>query len=193
MSYEDRNKQNLKTFGILMGLVVLMVGMAFASVPLYNLFCKFTGYGGTTGESVNLPGTVLDREVTVRFNTDTARNMPWIFKAEQDAITVKLGQGALISFYAENMSNHDVVGTAIYNVTPNKIGKYFKKIQCFCFDRQVLKAGESVHMPVYFYVDPALNEDDFAREVKTITLSYSFFEADSDDLDAALTQFYESN
>ena len=191
MRYEDRNKKNLKVIGALFALVIVMVGVAFASVPLYNLFCRVTGYGGTTGVSEQLPEKTLDRKVTVRFQTETSPDLPWLFEVEKKSVDVQLGQGGLISFWAENKSAKPVAGTAIFNVNPQKVGKYFKKIQCFCFDRQLLQPGQRVDMPVYFYVDPEMDKDPFVKDVKTITLSYNYFLADSDGLETALEDFYE--
>lgn len=191
--YQDRNKKNLLLLAKLMVIVFAMVALSFASVPLYNLFCKVTGYGGTTGVSKQISETVLDRQVKVRFHAETALDLPWYFKEEQNSITVKLGQGGLASFIARNEAAYPVGGTAIYNVTPLKAGKYFKKIQCFCFDQQILQPGQEVHMPVYFYVDPEMDKDPFLKDVKTITLSYNFFKAESAKLDKALEDFYEAD
>lgn len=193
MDYQNRNKNNLKVLLSLLALVAVMVGLAFASVPLYNLFCKVTGYAGTTGESSQLPDEIVDRTITVRFQAETSPDLPWDFKAEQNSVDVKLGQGGLISFSAKNLSNKPVAGTAVFNVNPQKVGKYFKKIQCFCFDRQVLESGQRVDMPVYFYIDPEMDKDVFTKEVKTITLSYIFFKADSEDLDSSIAEFYNAN
>lgn len=192
MSYEDRNKKNMRMMGMLFGLVALMVALAFASVPLYDLFCRVTGYAGTTGVAAQLPDKALDRQVRVRFHTDTAKDLPWTFKAEQSDITVNLGQGALNAFWARNDAAQPVGGTAIYNVNPQKAGRYFKKIQCFCFDEQILEAGKRISMPVYFYIDPAMDDDPFLKDVKTITLSYSFFPSESEALDEALEAFYQT-
>lgn len=191
MGQDERNRKNLKMAGMLFALVVLMVGLSFASVPLYDLFCRVTGYGGTTGVSEQLPEKTLDRVITVRFNADTSRELPWYFKPDQVSVDVKLGQGGLTSYTARNESAKTVAGTAVYNVSPSKAGEYFKKIQCFCFDEQVLEAGQEVAMPVYFYIDPALNDDPMLDEVKTITLSYTFFKVDGEELDGAMEKFYD--
>lgn len=188
--YRARNQKNLRTLGMLFGLVFVMIAVAFASVPLYDLFCRVTGYGGTTGTADMLPTTVIDRTIKVRFYAQTAQNMPWTFEAEQTSVDVKIGQGGLTSYYAKNPTDDTVVGTALYNVTPLKVGKYFKKIQCFCFDAQVLPATKDMHMPVYFYVDPAFHDDPMMDDVDTINLSYTFFEAESDLLDDALEAYY---
>lgn len=190
---QNRDKQNLRLAGALFVLAFLMVAVSFAVVPLYDLFCRVTGYGGATDKATALPATVLERKVNVRFNADTARGMPWIFRPEEVSVDVNLGQGGITSFYAFNRTDQVIKGTALYNVSPPKAGKYFKKIQCFCFDEQTLNPKQDIHMPVYFYIDPAMNDDPFLDDVKTITLSYTFFKAESQELDGALDKFYEEN
>lgn len=170
--------------------VAVMVGVSFAAVPLYNLFCRVTGFGGTTQVSQSLPDHILDREVVIKFNASTARDMLWQFTPEQREITVKIGQKGLTAFRAYNPSDKTSVGTAIYNVTPLKAGKYFHKIQCFCFDEQVLEPHQLASMPVMFYVDPSMDEDPDMRDVHTITLSYTFFNAASSALESAMEGFY---
>lgn len=182
--------KNTRTLTLIFGIVLAMVGLSFASVPLYNVFCRITGYGGTTQVSAAAPNQVLEREITVRFNSITSNKLPWRFEPEQDKMTLKVGQEGLISFVAKNNSGIPTAGTAIYNVTPNKVGKYFQKTQCFCFDQQMLAPRESTHMPVVFYIDPKIDEDESMEDVKTITLSYSFFPAESEELDEALEAFY---
>lgn len=188
--HDDLTRKNARTGLIVLGVVFCMVGMAFASVPLYSLFCRVTGYGGTTQVSAALPGTVLDRTVTIKFNGETDRNMPWVFRPEQREIKVKLGQKGLASYWAKNPTSRPVTGTAIYNVTPLKVGQYFHKIQCFCFNEQTLQAGADMPMPVLFYVDPAMNDDPNMDDVTTITLSYTFYRAESKELESALDGFY---
>lgn len=183
-------RKNARMGLMVLGVVLGMAGLAYASVPLYNLFCRVTGYGGTTQVSEALPDHILNRTVIVKFNTDTAPNMLWDFKPEQREITVKLGQKGLASFYAHNRTSSPSTGTALYNVTPLKVGKYFHKIQCFCFGEQTLEPGQSVSMPVLFYVDPAMNEDRNLDDVEVITLSYSFFNAQSKELEEATEAFY---
>jgi cytochrome c oxidase assembly protein subunit 11 len=152
-----------------------MVGITAASVPLYDLFCKVTGYGGTTQRSEHASATVSDVEVTVSFNADTAPDMPWVFRPAQRSVKVRLGEETLIFYTAENRSDQPVAGTATFNVTPFASGPYFSKIQCFCFQEQVLQPGQSVEMPVSFYVDPSILDDPDARHIRDITLSYTFF------------------
>lgn len=184
-------KRNQRVMAVCLLFVAGMVGLSFASVPLYRLFCQVTGFGGTTQTAQSLPGTVIDRAVTVRFNADTNPGLPWHFQPELREINVKLGQGGLIAYRAQNLSDHDVVGNAVYNVTPPEVGPYFHKIQCFCFQEQKLAAKQSVDMPVYFYVDPEMAKDPNLDDVKTITLSYTFFPAKSDDLDRAQKEYYQ--
>ncbi|GLQ05670.1 cytochrome c oxidase assembly protein [Sneathiella chinensis] len=159
----------------LVGVVAGMVGLAYASVPLYDLFCRVTGYGGTTQEADMAPDVVLDRQMTVRFDANTARQMPWDFKPVQASVTLKVGETGLAFYEAYNPTDKEITGTATFNVTPQKVGQYFTKIDCFCFTEQTLKPGERVDMPVTFFVDPEIAEDVNAREVETITLSYTFF------------------
>ena len=169
-----RNRTMLIT---LLALAGGMIGLAYASVPLYSLFCQVTGYGGTTQRASAAPGTVLDRVVTVRFNADVNSGLPWSFRPNQREVKVKLGETALVSYRAENRSKEPVVGTAVFNVTPEKTGAFFNKIECFCFTEQVLNPGEGVDMPVAFFVDPALANDPNLEDVTTITLSYTFYRA----------------
>ena len=169
--------RNGRTALVLSGVVAGMVGLSFASVPLYKLFCQVTGYGGTTQRAEQGADRVIERMMTVRFNADTARDMPWIFRPSQRQIDVKVGENHLAYYRAENRTSQTITGTATFNVTPAKAGLYFSKIDCFCFTEQVLKPGESAELPVSFFVDPAINEDRNLDEVKTITLSYTFFRA----------------
>jgi len=186
---KETHDKNTKVLLTVFGVAFFMIGMAFASVPLYNMFCRVTGFGGTTQLSTSLPDRILDRKVTVRFSTDVNRKLPWDFKSETSSITLNIGQDALINFVAKNNANTSVAGTAIYNVTPLKVGKYFHKTQCFCFDYQTLKPNEKMNMPVVFYIDPAIHDDPDMEDVTTITLSYSFFKASSSELETAMEQF----
>lgn len=154
-----------------------MLGSAYASVPLYQLFCKVTGYGGTTQVAAQAPHEINARQVTVRFDANVAPELAWEFMPEQRERTVNLGETALVMFRVRNLSNQDTWGTASYNVTPERTGSYFAKLQCFCFDKQHLGPGETMEMPVVFFVDSAMNSDDELDKVKTITLSYTFFAA----------------
>ena len=155
-----------------------MLGLSFAAVPLYDLFCRVTGYGGTTQIATRGAGQILDREMVVRFDSSVNRKLPWHFTPEVIKIKVRVGETNLASYTATNQGDVPVVGTATFNVTPDKMGQYFNKIECFCFTEQVLKPGETVHMPVSFFIDPAIAEDENLADVTTVTLSYTFFQAE---------------
>ena len=158
--------------------VCFMSGVAWASVPLYRLFCQATGLNGTTGRGLTAPGAT-DHQITVAFDTNVAPNLAWRFRPEARSDTVDVGARDMAFFLATNTANHPITGTATFNVQPAQAGKYFKKIQCFCFTQQTLKPGETVRMPVIFYVDPAILKDPDANDIQTITLSYTFFPADA--------------
>ena len=155
-----------------------MVGLSFASVPLYKLFCQVTGLGGTPGVEVTAPETATDIDFKVRFDANISPSLPWQFKPLQREIKLKLGEEKLAFYQAINTSNSTIVGTSTFNVTPLKAGQFFVKIDCFCFTEQVLQPGESIDMPVSFYVDPAIYEEANTRDVTTITLSYTFYPVD---------------
>lgn len=155
--------------------IAVMIGLTAAAVPLYDLFCRVTGYGGTTQRAETLPGSTAETTVTVYFNADVARDLPWRFQPMQRRVEIRPGEQGLAFYEAENRSNQPVVGMATFNVTPHKVGIYFHKIACFCFEQQTLEPGERVEMPVSFFVDPAMLEDPATREVRQITLSYTFF------------------
>ncbi len=189
---DDLSRKNRKVFTIFVAVVLGMVGMSFASVPLYKLFCQVTGYDGTPKIDPNAKADrILDQTIVVRFNTDTAGGMPWIFRPDTPAMEVKIGEKGFTSFYARNTSSKPIEGTAIFNVLPETAGVYFHKTQCFCFGRQVLQPGADAHMPVVFFVDPKIAEDPDLKDLKTITLSYTFFKADSEELDKALDSYYQ--
>jgi cytochrome c oxidase assembly protein subunit 11 len=152
-----------------------MLGLTAASVPLYRLFCAVTGYGGTTNVAERAPDAVLDRTITVRFNADVDPKLPWGFRPAQRTMEVRIGEQHLAFYEAVNRADHRVVGSATYNVTPHGAGYYFSKIACFCFDEQALQPGEAVDMPVSFFVDPAILDDPNVRDLREITLSYTFF------------------
>jgi cytochrome c oxidase assembly protein subunit 11 len=170
----------------LAGVGVTMLSLSFAAVPFYDWFCRVTGYGGTTATAAAAPGTVLDQTVTVRFDASKAAGMPWDFVPAQREMTVRLGEVGLAFYRASNPSAHPVAGTASFNVTPDSAGGYFTKIDCFCFQMQVLQPGESVEMPVTFYVDPDILRDPEGRFAHTITLSYTFHETPLPEDQAAL-------
>lgn len=188
----DLRDKNRKTLMITLGVVFGMIVMAYASVPLYNLLCKQIGWGGTTKEIEANPGKVLEREITVRFDSNVARDMPWTFRPDIREVKMKIGADGIVSFLAENKSMKSVTGTAVYNVTPLKAGPYFYKTQCFCFGEQTLPPGQKVHMPVTFYIDPKIVDDPEMKDVDTITLSYTFFRHDSAALEKATEEFYNA-
>src|SRR5579883_76370 len=168
----------VRNLGVLAGLLLVigvMTGLVSYSVTLYRLFCQATGFGGTTQRVAADDARLSDRIVTVRFSTDVAPDLPWRFEPVRREVKVHLGEDTLVFFRAENLSDKPLVGHATYNVTPAKAGRYFDKIQCFCFDEEKLGAGEKVEMPVDFFVSPDLAKDDETGDVDTITLAYTFF------------------
>ena len=169
------DSKNTKLAINLLALAVGMLLLAYASVPLYRMFCNFTGYGGTTRQALIAPSKASNRTILVEFNTDIDAKLHWKFYAGERSHQVKVGEQALTYFVAENMDNKPITGRAVYNVIPYKAGAYFNKIQCFCFNEQTLKAGQKVNMPVSFFIDPAMLNDKEMDDGKTITLSYSFF------------------
>ncbi len=159
----------------LVTVVAGMLAMSFAAVPLYRVFCAVTGFGGTPQIGPETSRTVSDRTITVRFNADTAPNLPWHFVPEQKQVTLRLGEQQVAFYAARNEAGHPITGIALYNVTPDKIGRYFHKTACFCFNEQTLAPSQEMQMPVSFWVDPALATDPSTADVTTITLSYTFF------------------
>jgi cytochrome c oxidase assembly protein subunit 11 len=157
------------------GVVAGMVGMSFAAVPLYRMFCAATGYGGTPQIGPAVSASVSEQTVTVRFNADTNPGLPWAFRPEQKQVTLKLGEEQVAFYQARNEAAVPVTGIAIYNVTPEKAAIYFHKTACFCFNQQTLAPGQQMQFPVSFWVDPAIATDPSTRDVTTITLSYTFF------------------
>ena len=154
--------------------VAAMVGLAFASVPLYRLFCEATGFDGTTGRAATAPGAVAG-SVAVRFDANVDRKLAWRFEPEQERVVVRPGAKTQIFYDATNLTARTITGQAVFNVTPAQAGKYFSKIACFCFSEQTLKPGEHVRMPVVFFVDPKLRTDPDTRGIDEITLSYTFY------------------
>lgn len=167
------------------GVVVVMGSLAWASVPLYDWFCRVTGYGGATGVAEAAPAEPLDQTIKIRFSASLERGMPWEFRPEQREMEIRIGETGLAFYEAYNPTDRPVAGTASYNVAPFQAGGHFSKIDCFCFEEQVLQPGERVSMPVTFYVDPAIVEDRDAKSVHTITLSYTFHEIDAPETAAA--------
>ncbi|UWS00855.1 cytochrome c oxidase assembly protein [Phaeobacter inhibens] len=175
-----------KTVVQLVGVVVLMGGLAWASVPFYDWFCRVTGFGGVTGVAEQGSDTVLDQTITVRFDASKERDMPWEFAPVEREMEIKIGETGLAFYEAYNPTDRPVAGQASYNVTPYSAGAFFEKIACFCFEEQVLQPGERVEMPVTFFVDPEIVEDRDGKYVHTITLSYTFYEIDLPEGYAAL-------
>ena len=162
---------------LLAGIFVLMLGLSFAAVPLYDLFCRVTGFGGTTQVSKEAPKIVLDKVISVRFDTNV-NNLEWNFKAKSNVIDVKVGQVNSIEFEVENLGNETTHGVASFNVSPASFGKYYSKLGCFCFEKQELKAGEKATYVMTFYLDPDLVNDPTTKNLQDVTMSYTFFSTD---------------
>lgn len=152
-----------------------MLGLGFASKPLYDTFCRVTGFGGTTQRADTNTSEIIDRKVKVSFDSNVSMGLPWDFEPEQSSMTVQLGQSALAYYKVKNVSDQPIVGTATFNVTPMKAAQYFVKTECFCFTEQLIQPGQEVSMPVLFYVDARLDEEERLKDIKDITLSYTFF------------------
>jgi cytochrome c oxidase assembly protein subunit 11 len=159
------------------GIVAFMIGVAAVSPELYRTFCSLTGFGGTPLRAETAPGAVDGQQVGVRFDANIHPGLPWRFEPEQLTVRVKPGEQTKIFYRAQNLSARTITGQAAYNVSPDQVGKYFKKIQCFCFTEQTLKAGQTVDMPVIFFVDPAIKTDPDTKDIDEITLSYTFYPA----------------
>lgn len=168
------------------GVVLIMGSLAWASVPLYDWFCRVTGFGGTTSVAEQGSDVVLDQTITVRFDASEERDFPWEFRAVQDEIEIRIGETGLAFYEAYNPTDRPVAGQATYNVAPFEAGGFFTKIACFCFEEQVLQPGERVMMPVTFFVDPEIVEHRDAKFVHAITLSYTFYEIDLPEEQAVL-------
>ena len=164
----------------LAGFVAAMVGLSFAAVPLYRVFCQATSYGGVPQRAERAPGEVLDRTIRIRFDGNVDGALPWSFAPVQQTMNIKIGETALAYFKATNHAATPVTGQAVFNVAPELAGRYFTKIECFCFKQQTLAAGQSVEMPVTFFVDPKIVDDDDTKNIDEITLSYTFYRSDKD-------------
>ena len=180
-----KNRRVATIFGVVF---VAMLGLAYASVPLYSMFCKATGFGGTTQRAEVAPKTATDKFITVRFDANTAGSLGWNFHPVQSVMKVKVGEQNMAHYSATNTTGQVTTGSAVYNVSPPEAGAFFDKIQCFCFTKQTLKAGESVDLPVVFFVDPAILDDPDAKAISEITLSYTFFPADKPKAVSAVEQ-----
>ena len=170
-----------KTLAQTVGVVVLMGGLAWASVPLYDWFCRVTGYGGATNVAESGSETILDQTIKIRFDASLERDMPWEFKPMQREMEIRIGETGLAFYEAHNPTNRPIAGSSSYNVTPFEAGGYFVKIDCFCFQEQILQPGETVMMPVTFFVDPEIVDDRDAKYTHTITLGYTFYQIDMPD------------
>lgn len=175
-----------KTAAQAVAVVVLMGGLAWASVPFYDWFCRVTGFGGTTGVAAAASEQVLDQTITIRFDGSLERDMPWTFKPMVREMDLRIGEQAIAFYEAYNPTDRPVAGSASYNVAPYQAGGFFVKIDCFCFEEQVLQPGERVQMPVTFFVDPDIVNDREGQYVHHITLSYTFYEIDLPETQAAL-------
>lgn len=175
MSPRANQKRMALTAAIVAGVVVGMTGLAFAAVPLYDAFCKVTGFGGTTQEAAAAPAQALDRRIEVRFDSNIAPGLPIEFAPSQISETLRIGETGLAFYRVRNLSDQAVVARATYNVTPHIAGQYFAKLECFCFQDRTLAPGEEAELPVVYFVDPELVSDPDTAGINTLTLSYTFF------------------
>lgn len=179
----DTARSNLRTGALAFAGALAMLGLGYASVPLYRLFCQVTGFGGTTmiaseSKAQRAAAAATGQKISIRFDASTAVGMPWTFHPSQATDTVTIGERDIATYVARNNSDQPVSGMATFNVTPEQAGKYFNKIQCFCFTEQTLQPGQEVTMPVLYFVDPAMLEDPNMKGVEQITLSYTFHRAE---------------
>ena len=169
--------QNKKSVIIISFIVLFMLSLSFAAVPLYDIFCRVTGFGGTTQIASSAPGSSGHPNINVRFESSTSSSLNWNFFAKSKVVNIPIGEEKTIFYFAKNLSNKPIVGTATFNVTPAKVGQYFMKIDCFCFVEQLLEPGQSLNMPVTFFIDPDIYKDENVKEVNEITLSYTFMKS----------------
>ena len=180
------DRRNLKVGAMAFAGALAMLGLGYAAVPLYDLFCRVTGFGGTTQQATETDAQVAERiaasagtkPISIRFDASIARDVPWTFRPSQVTDTVQIGVRDMTTYIAKNNSNVPITGTATFNVEPEQTGKYFNKIQCFCFTEQTLQPGQQVNMPVLYYVDPAILDDPLVKDIEQITLSYTFHKAE---------------
>lgn len=181
MSERERGRRNNLTRLVMVGVAIAMLGLGFAAVPLYRIFCQKTGYGGTpriVDEAQAATIAPSDRQISIRFDTNVAPGMPWQFHPEKVTQQVRMGERTIAFFIAKNDSDHPITGQASYNIEPDQAASYFNKVQCFCFTQQTLQPHQEVRMPVTYYVDPAILKDKDAKDVQQITLSYTFYKID---------------
>jgi cytochrome c oxidase assembly protein subunit 11 len=176
---DDTARRNLRTGLIALAGALAMLGLGYASVPLYRLFCQVTGFGGTTmiaseAKAATAAASATGQSISIRFDASTASDVPWVFQPSQSTDTVTIGERDIATYVAKNVGSKPITGMATFNVTPEQAGKYFNKIQCFCFTEQTLQPGQEVTMPVLYFVDPAMLDDPNMQGVEQITLSYTF-------------------
>ena len=169
--------QNKKVIFIITFVGMLMLSLSYAAVPLYDIFCRVTGFGGTTQIASSAPGSSGHPNINIRFESNITDSLNWDFYSKTKTVKIPMGEEKTIYYFAKNLSNEPIVGTATFNVTPAKAGQYFMKIDCFCFVEQLLNPGESMNMPVTFFIDPDLYKDENVQEVNEITLSYTFMKS----------------
>lgn len=180
-------RANRRVAVAVLGCVALMTGAAYAAVPLYELFCQVTGYGGTTQRAESATGTVIDRTITIRFDGNVNSTLPWKFGPDRREVTVRMGETGTMAYHATNLAAGPTLGTSVFNVTPFEAGVYFNKIQCFCFTEQPLGVGETAEMPVIFFVDPDMDKDPALKHIREITLSYTFYPVKGSETPVAAT------
>ena len=169
--------QNKKVIFIITFIGMLMLSLSYAAVPLYDIFCRVTGFGGTTQIASSAPGSSGHPNINIRFESNITDSLNWDFYSKTKTVKIPMGEEKTIYYFAKNLSDEPIVGTATFNVTPAKAGQYFMKIDCFCFVEQLLNPGESMNMPVTFFIDPDLYKDENVKEVNEITLSYTFMKS----------------
>jgi Cytochrome oxidase assembly factor len=169
--------QNKKVIFIISFVGILMLSLSYAAVPLYDIFCRVTGFGGTTQIASSAPGSAGHPNINIRFESNITDSLNWDFYSKTKTVEIPMGEEKTIYYFAKNLSDEPIVGTATFNVTPAKVGQYFMKIDCFCFVEQLLNPGESMNMPVTFFIDPDLYKDENVQEVNEITLSYTFMKS----------------
>ncbi len=169
--------QNKKVIFIITFVGMLMLSLSYAAVPLYDIFCRVTGFGGTTQIASSAPGSTGHPNINIRFESNITDSLNWDFYSKTKTVKIPMGEEKTIYYFAKNLSDEPIVGTATFNVTPAKAGQYFMKIDCFCFVEQLLNPGESMNMPVTFFIDPDLYKDENVQEVNEITLSYTFMKS----------------